>query len=97
MIRCREIGAADLDAVAELLTRGFAGRSHDYWMSGLKRQGAREMPEGYPRFGYLLDHEGSPVGVLLLYSAREEDGETVIRCNLSSWYVEPAFRNYARC
>jgi hypothetical protein len=97
MIRCREIGAADLDAVAELLTRGFAGRSHDYWMSGLKRQGAREMPEGYPRFGYLLDHEGSPVGVLLLllYSAREEDGETVIRCNLSSWYVEPAFRNYA--
>ena len=96
MIRCREIGASDLDAIAALLTRGFAGRSHDYWMSGLKRQGAREVPEGYPRFGYMLDHEGMPVGVLLLlYSAREEVGEAVIRCNLSSWYVEPAFRNYA--
>src|SRR6516165_5000758 len=92
MIRCREIGASDLDAIAALLTRGFGGRSHDYWMSGLKRQGAREVPEGYPRFGYMLDHEGMPVGVLLLlYSAREQDGETIIRCNLSSWYVEPAF------
>jgi hypothetical protein len=96
MIRCREIGASDLDAIAELLTRGFTGRSRDYWVAGLKRQAAREVPEGYPRFGYMLDHEGTPVGVLLLiYSTREEDGKTVIRCNLSSWYVEPAFRNYA--
>jgi len=96
MIRCREIGASDLERIAELLTRGFAGRPLDYWTSGLKRQAAREAPEGYPRFGYMLDHEGMPVGVLLLiYSAREEDGETIVRCNLSSWYVEPAFRNYA--
>jgi hypothetical protein len=96
MIRCREIGIADLDAIADLLTRGFAGRSRNYWMAGLTRQAARDMPEGYPRFGYMLDHDGAPVGVLLLlYSAREESGETVIRCNLSSWYVEPAFRNYA--
>jgi hypothetical protein len=65
-------------------------------MSGLKRQATRDVPEGYPRFGYMLDHEGAPVGVLLLlYRARDEDGETAIRCNLSSWYVEPAFRNYA--
>lgn len=96
MIRCREIGIADLDAVAELLTRGFVGRSRNYWMGGLNRQATREVPDGYPRFGYMLDHQGKPVGVLLLiYSAREQDGETVIRCNLSSWYVEPAFRNYA--
>jgi len=96
MIRCCEIGAADLGAIAELLTRGFAGRSLDYWMGGLKRQATREVPEGYPRFGYMLDHEGTPVGVLLLiFSAREQHGETVVRCNLSSWYVEPAFRNYA--
>jgi len=96
MIRCREINASDLEATAELLTRGFAGRPRDYWMNGLQRQAGREVPEGYPRFGHMLDHEGAPVGVLLLlYSARDDDGETVIRCNLSSWYVEPAFRNYA--
>ena len=94
--RCREISEADLDAVADLLTRGFVGRSRDYWMQGLRRQAAREVPEGYPRFGYMLDHDGMPVGaLLLLYSLRPCDGELAIHCNLSSWYVEPAFRNYA--
>ncbi len=39
---------------------------------------------------------GRPAGVLLLlYTARNDGGETRIHCNLSSWYVEPAFRNYA--
>ena len=66
-------------------------------MQGLRRQAARrDVPQGYPRFGYMLDHEGAPVGVLLLiYSLRHADGEPAIHCNLSSWYVEPAFRNYA--
>jgi hypothetical protein len=95
-IRCREIGEADLDGVADLLARGFHGRSRDYWLQGLRRQAARNVPQGYPRFGYMLDHEGVPVGVLLLiYSLREADGESAVHCNLSSWYVEPAFRNYA--
>ncbi|TPQ42574.1 acyl-CoA acyltransferase [Bradyrhizobium guangdongense] len=95
MVRCREIRESDVDAVADLLTRGF-GRSRAYWMQGLQRQALRNMPEGYPRFGYMLDHDGAPVGVLLLlYTARKEGGETAIQCNLSSWYVEPDFRNYA--
>jgi hypothetical protein len=64
MIRCREIGTADLDAIADLLTRGFARRSRDYWTTGLQRQSVRDVPEGFPRFGYMLDHEGTPVGVL---------------------------------
>ncbi len=96
MIRCREIGITDLDAVANLLTRGFACRSRDYWMEGLRRMSMREVPEGFPRFGYMLDHEGTPVGALLLiYTARDDGDRTSIRCNLSSWYVEPALRNYA--
>jgi len=95
-IRCREISEADLDAVAELLTRGFAGRSRDYWMQGLRRQAIRDVPEGYPRFGYMLHNDGCPVGVLLLlYTSRRNGSATMIQCNLSSWYVEPAFRNYA--
>ena len=71
-LRCREISAADLDAVADLLTRGFVGRSRDYWMQGLRRQAAREVPDGYPRFGYMLDHDGAPVGVLLLLYTRQD-------------------------
>ncbi|NPU12077.1 acyl-CoA acyltransferase [Bradyrhizobium sp. 83002] len=96
VIRCREIGETDLDAVADLLTRGFPRRSRDYWSSGLRRQAGRAVPDGYPRYGYLLDHNGVAVGVLLLiYSDRGTPGEPQIWCNLSSWYVEPAFRNYA--
>ena len=85
-----------MEAVAELLTRGFAGRSREYWLQGLRRQAARLVPEGYPRFGFMIENDGRPVGVLLLlYSARVSGGETTIYCNLSSWYVEPLFRNYA--
>jgi hypothetical protein len=95
-IRCREITASDIDAVADLLTRGFVSRAREYWMQGLLRQAAREVPQNYPRFGYMLDHEGVPVGVLLLlYSARGEGEEAAVYCNLSSWYVAPRFRNYA--
>jgi hypothetical protein len=95
-LRCREISETDIDAVADLLTRGFVGRSRDYWVRGLRRQAAREIPDGYPRFGYMLDCDGQPVGVLLLlYTSRTDGAETTIYCNLSSWYVEPAFRNYA--
>jgi hypothetical protein len=96
LIRCREIGEADIEGIADLLARGFLGRSCDYWMQGLRRQAAREVPQGYPRFGYMLDHDGAPVGVLLLlYSLRDVGGEMTVHCNLSSWYVEPTYRNYA--
>ncbi|MCP3461749.1 acyl-CoA acyltransferase [Bradyrhizobium sp. CCGUVB23] len=95
-VRCREITESDVDAIADLLTRGFVGRSRDYWIQGLRRQAFRPVPEGYPRFGYMLDNEGLPVGVLLLIYTARKDGEAIaIHCNLSSWYVEPAFRNYA--
>jgi hypothetical protein len=95
-IRCREISEADIDAVADLLTRGFVGRSRGYWLQGLRRQAERQVPQGYPRFGYMIDNNGAPAGVLLLiYSARNDGAETTIHCNLSSWYVEPAYRNYA--
>jgi hypothetical protein len=96
MIRCREIRAADLGAIADLLARGFPIRSRDYWIDGLRRLSAREMPDSFPRFGYMLEHDGTPVGALLLiHTARNDSGCTSIRCNLSSWYVEPAFRSYA--
>ena len=56
MIRCREIGIADLDAIADLLTRGFPIRSRDYWIDGLQRLSVRETPDSFPRFGYMLEH-----------------------------------------
>src|ERR1700751_1451185 len=95
-LRVREIRDADLDAVARLLNKGFDFRSVDYWLRGLKRHASRPRPANYPAFGYCLDSGGTPVGViLLLFSEVQTEGETIVRANVSSWYVEPAFRAFA--
>jgi hypothetical protein len=94
--RFREIQDSDLDAIGDLLTRGFVHRSRDYWMHGLHRQGTRSLPPDVPRYGYMLEHQDAPVGCLLLiYSSKIIDGEAATCCNVSSWYVDPEFRNYA--
>lgn len=94
--RFREIQDSDIEAVADLLTRGFVHRSRDYWMDGLRRQAARPLPQGVPRYGYLLENDGKPAGCLLvIYSTKTIDGESALCCNNSSWYVDPEFRNYA--
>ncbi len=94
--RFREIQESDVEAIADLLTRGFIHRSRDYWRLGLSRQGARPLPEGAPRYGYLMESDGKPVGCLLLiYSTKTIGGEAATCCNVSSWYVDPEFRNYA--
>src|SRR5665213_3933018 len=94
--RIREISESDVEAIADLLTRGFVHRPREYWMRGLRRQGARSLPPDVPRYGYLLENDGVPVGCLLLiYSSKDIDGEPATCCNVSSWYVDPAFRNYA--
>jgi len=95
-IRCREIAAGDVEAVADLLTRGFPARPRSYWRDGLMRQAARAVPSGYPRYGYLLETASAIVGVLLLmYSETGSDADTRLTCNVASWYVEPEFRNQA--
>nr|WP_297297046.1 acyl-CoA acyltransferase [uncultured Methylovirgula sp.] len=96
-IDCREIGAEDVNAIADLLTCGFPGRQKSYWLRGLARMEALGVPDGYPRFGYMMLSAGKPVGVILtLYRAfLNSQGECSVRCNLSSWYVEPAFRSCA--
>jgi hypothetical protein len=94
-LRVREIVTDDLPAIAALLTRGFPFRSNEYWLRGLERHARRARPAGYPTFGYCLDRGGMPVGViLLLFSEVRAGGETIVRCNVSSWYVEPEFRTY---
>ncbi|MFI4933980.1 MAG: hypothetical protein ACHP7N_05145 [Caulobacterales bacterium] len=95
-VRCRQIAKADLEAVADLLTRGFPLRTRKYWTSGLERLEAQPAIEGCPQFGYCLEADGRIVGVLLLiFSTHGAAADVSIRCNVSSWYVEEAFRNYA--
>lgn len=95
-IRCRQIEETDIDAVAALLTRGFPSRGDQFWRHALDQLTRRDPPEGLPKYGYLLESAGAPVGVILLIcAAMPAHGTFSPRCNLSSWYVEPAFRAYA--
>jgi hypothetical protein len=95
-LKVREIHESDLNAVARLLHQGFAFRSIDYWLRGLERHARRPRPANYPAFGYCLDNGGRPVGViLLLFSEVRAGAETIVRCNVSSWYVEAAFRAFS--
>jgi len=95
-IRCRQIGEADIAAVAALLGRGFPNRTRRFWSDALARLVRREPPPGFPKYGYLLESGDVVVGAILLICATlREDGQLATRCNLSSWYVEPAYRAYA--
>ena len=66
------------------------------WVDVIRRLSAHQTPEGFAKYGYMLENGGIPVGVLLMIStARVIRGATSIWCNGSSYYVEPAFRPYA--
>jgi hypothetical protein len=93
-IRCREIREADFPAVADLLGRSFARR--ELQLSRLRRLAERGVPPGMPNIGYLLECSGTPVGAILtIFATVAWRGTSCIRCNLSSWHVEPDYRSYA--
>jgi len=95
-LRCRQFGEADIDAVVSLLTRGFPERDRRFWLAAFERLARHEQPPNLPKYGYLMESGGVAVGVLLLIWSRIPDGAAfATRCNLTSWYVDPAFRAYA--
>jgi hypothetical protein len=95
-LRCRQIDESDVPAVTELLRRGFPNRNRQFWHRALNELTRREPPPGLPKYGYLLETGGTFIGaILMICSAMRAGDKLVPRCNLSSWYVEPAFRAYA--
>jgi hypothetical protein len=95
-VRFRQIVDSDVNDVVELLTRGFAPRrKRSFWHEAMTRLAAHAVP-GAPRYGYMLDDGSRPVGVVLLVSSSVPRGDGPhLRSNVSSWYVDPAFRSYA--
>ena len=92
-IVCRQIKDADIEAVAALLCRGFPERPANYWRNAMRQLRDREAPEGFPRYGFGIFDRGVPVGALLLIASIGDDGHP--RGNLSSWFVEAAYRGYS--
>jgi len=94
--RCRQIVDADVDSVIVLLKNGFPRRSYEYWSQVLDCLAKHLTPADMPKYGYLIESAGAPVGVILLISSSIRQGDwTEVRCNLSSWFVEPEFRIHA--
>jgi hypothetical protein len=92
-VRCRLIDEGDLGAIAALLTNGFPWRGHAYWAEAVRYLQERHVPDGYPRYGFMLADGDRAVGVLLLIFSQEGDGDaSAVRCNVSSWYVRPEFQ-----
>jgi hypothetical protein len=95
-LRCRQIVDADINDIVDLLTRGFPRPGRGYWARALARLAERDPPPGLPQYGQMLEHEGNPVGVILvIFSEIPTPQGPALRGNMSSWYVEPAFRGYA--
>ena len=92
-VACRPIDASDVPAIVDLLIEGFPERDRGYWERGLERLACRPAVGKFPRFGYLLAVDGAVVGCLLLIVSQNECG--VPRGNVSSWYVQPAYRSLA--
>ncbi len=94
-LRVREIAIADFDRVAEFLGKGI-GYSNRYFLRLLQRMTEHPTPAGFPKYGRLLESEGSIVGaIILMFSTVWSDGSPSIRCNVTGWCVEPAYRCYA--
>ena len=95
-LRCRQIENADIEAVASLLARGFPAHDRRFWLAAFAQLTKHDTPAGLPKYGYLLESDGAVVGAILLICSTIPTGAAKItRCNLSSWYVDPAFRTYA--
>jgi hypothetical protein len=95
-IQAREIVEADKRSVASLLARGL-GYPDEYFLHVLDCLTEHATPEGFPKYGYLLESDGIVVGaIIMIFSAiRSPSAFTDIRCHVTSWYVEPAFRCFA--
>ena len=94
-LRIRQIVDGDIEPLTDLLTRGFP-RPRRLWQERFERLRARSTPPDMPRYGYLLEADGKPVGVILSISSLRWIGDRQeLFVNLSSWYVEPAYRSHA--
>lgn len=80
-----------MESVILLLNKGFAQRDPNFWGRAIQRLDDHQIPPNVPKYGYVLENDGSLVGLLLLIHSCVENS---IRCYTSGFYVEPDFRPY---
>jgi hypothetical protein len=91
----REITHSDLEQVSEFLGKGI-GYSDGYFLQLLQLMTEHPTPVGFPKYGRILTCDGTIVGaVILIFSTVQSEGAPAIRCHVTGWCVEPAYRGYA--
>ena len=76
-LRCRQIEAADIGAVASLLARGFPVHDREFWLKAFAQLSRHEPPAGLPKYGYLLAMGDAVVGALSLICSTMRTGGTI--------------------
>lgn len=90
IVSLRPVERGDVPAIVRLLHREFAPYLSESRIEVLFRHHWRTSP---PDWGWWLEAGGAPVGFLgTLNSERASAGVSVRVSNLSSWYVQPAYR-----
>lgn len=94
--RVREITASDIPDAVDVIERGFkSAYTRRFWLDVFACLSQRTVPEGFPRYGYVLESNGKLVGIILfIYSTIWKDGSSFIRCNGSTVCTDPDFRFY---
>ena len=81
--------------MAKLLGQGI-GYSNQYFLRLLRRMAEHQTPTGFPKYGRLLEDNGTVVGaIILIFSTVCGDGTPTVRCHVTGWYTEPAYRHFA--
>ena len=94
-VRVREIRPPGFGRGDRPVDEGLLAVPALHWMSVIERLTTHQTPQGYPRYGYLVENDGTLVGVILMiFTARVLEGVTSVWCCGSSYYVEPQFRLY---
>ena len=96
-IRCRQIDEGDLPAVAGLLDARISEPQSPVLAARARSTDAARAAAGLPKYGYLLETDGTPVGaILLICSAMPADGRDADAALQSLELVcRAAFRAYA--
>lgn len=89
----RAMTEADLPAVVRLMAESFPRRDEAYFERGFERLAAAPVPDGYERYGFVIDDEDGIGGaVLAIPSTHDYGGSSQVFVNISTWCVAPSRR-----
>jgi hypothetical protein len=94
-ILVRKIEESDFEEASELLGR-LIGYPREYFIELFRRMTKLPPVVGYPKYGRALVSNGRIVGaIVLIFSARTREGAPLVRCHVTGWGVETAFKPFA--